>query len=137
MIERADVKKNKDKVSASLAKNPLQSQREVAKDTWISLWATNRTIDKVVQSGTKDDRIINLTDKDFELMQLIQKRKFDRMKDEETPVNDSDVNNWDKTAQARYTIFRWDATDKDWGLKQMSEDKLNKVTDLLKKNGLT
>jgi hypothetical protein len=33
MIERADAKKNKDKVAASLAKNPLQSQREVAKDT--------------------------------------------------------------------------------------------------------
>jgi hypothetical protein len=39
-------------------------------------------------------------------MQLIQKRKFDRMEDKNDPVNDSDVNNWDKAAQARYTIFR-------------------------------
>jgi hypothetical protein len=31
-IERSDKKKNIDKVTASLIKNPLQSQREVAKD---------------------------------------------------------------------------------------------------------
>jgi hypothetical protein len=39
-------------------------------------------------------------------MELIQKRKFDRMEDKEAPVNDADVDKWDKTAQARYTIFR-------------------------------
>lgn len=128
MIERSDVKKNKDLVAASLAKNPLQSQREVAKDTWLWLWTTNRAIDKVEQSGTKDDRIISLTDKDFELMQLIQQRKFDRMKDKETPVNDSDVNNWDKAAQARYTIFRWDVTDDKGGMKDQSAlDSLNNL----------
>jgi hypothetical protein len=33
MIERADEKRNKDIIAASLAKNPLQSQREVEKDT--------------------------------------------------------------------------------------------------------
>jgi len=54
----------------------------------------------------KDDRIMHLTDKDFELMQLIQKRKFKRMEDKENSVNDSDINNWDKEAKARYTLFR-------------------------------
>jgi len=33
MIERADKRKNVDKVTASLVKNPLQTQREIAKDT--------------------------------------------------------------------------------------------------------
>jgi hypothetical protein len=59
------------------------------------------------QNGTtKDDRIINLTDKDFELMQKIQKRKFERMDDKEKPVNDNDINSWDREAKARFTLFR-------------------------------
>jgi len=39
-------------------------------------------------------------------MQIIQERKFKRMKDEETPVSDNDVNNWDKEAKSRYSLFR-------------------------------
>jgi hypothetical protein len=60
----------------------------------------------VEQSGTKDDRIISLTDKDFEMMQDIQKEKFRRLKEEKNELNNSDINQWDKTAQARYSIFR-------------------------------
>lgn len=128
MIERSDKRKNQDKVTASMIKNPLQSQREVAKDTWLGLGTVNRGVDNMEQSGTKDDRVISLTDKDFELMQLIQKRKFERMKDKVEPVNDSDVNNWDKTAQARYSLFRWDATDDQGWLKDMSAlDSLNNL----------
>tara|TARA_R110000737_G_C14234520_1_gene423554 strand:+ start:399 stop:500 length:102 start_codon:yes stop_codon:yes gene_type:complete len=33
MIERSDKKSNIDKVEASLAKKPLQSEREIAKDS--------------------------------------------------------------------------------------------------------
>ena len=130
MIERSDKKSNIDKVEASLAKNPLQSEREIAKDTWIGNWTVNRAKKELEQNGaTKDNRIVNLTNKDFELMQLIQERKFDRMKDKNNPVNDSDVNNWDKEAKARYTIFRWDATDGEGGLKDASVlDKLNSLT---------
>jgi hypothetical protein len=32
-------------------------------------------------------------------------------------LNNSDINQWDKTAQARYSIFRWDITDENWGMK--------------------
>lgn len=134
MIEskRSDKKKNIDKVAASLAKNPLQSEREIAKDAWVSNWTAHNAKKEVEQTWAKDNRIISLTDKDFELMQLIQKRKFERMNDTKTPVNDSDVNNWDKTAQARYTIFRWDITDEKGWLKntvaQLSDDELLNIT---------
>ena len=71
-----------------------------------------------------------MTDKDFELMELIQKRKFERMEDKDEKVSDADVNQWDKTAQARYTIFRWDVTDDKWGLKDQSAlDSLNNLLD--------
>ena len=131
MIERSDKKSNIDKVTASLAKNPLQSEREIAKDTWIGNWTVNRAKKELEQNGaTKDNRIVNLTDGDFKLMQMIQKRKFERMEDKSNPVNDSDVNNWDKEAKARYTIFRWDATDESGGMKDVSAiDKLKSLLD--------
>ena len=114
---RADKKANIAKVAKVALWNPLASQREIAEETWLSLWNVNDKLNKLEQ--TKDDRIIWLTDKDFELMEIIQKRKFERMIDKERPVNDNDMNNWDKEAKARFTLFRWDATDEQWGLKEV------------------
>lgn len=117
--ERVDAKKNQEKITKEVLSNPLQSQREIASNAGV--WKT--TVQehlKNLPNTTKDDRILTLTDKDFELMQLIQKRKFERMNNTEQPVNDSDLNNWDKEAKARYTIFRWDVTDEKWGFKDMS-----------------
>ena len=39
-------------------------------------------------------------------MEMIQRRKFARMNDTDKPVNDNDMNNWDKEAKARFTLFR-------------------------------
>ena len=103
---RTDKKRNVDKVTAALAKNPLATEREIAAITNIGKSTVNRAKAEVGQAGAKDNRIVSLTDKDFELMQLIQKRKFERLEDEEKPVNDNDLNNWDKEAKARYTLFR-------------------------------
>jgi len=128
MIERADKKKNIDKVAASIAKNPLQTARELGKDTWIGASTANRAKKEVAQNGTKDDRIVNLTNKDFELMQKIQVRKFERMEDKEKPINDNDINNWDKEAKVRYSLFRWEVTDTQWWLKDNSAiDNLNNL----------
>jgi hypothetical protein len=52
------------------------------------------------------------------------------MEDKEAPVNDADVDKWDKTAQARYTIFRWEITDNKWGLKDTTA--LDSLNELLK-----
>lgn len=130
MIEskRADKKANIDKITAWLVKDPLASERKLAKMAWVSPSTAHISKKEIEQSQAKDERIISLTDKDFELMQIIQKRKFDRMEDKDDPVNDSDVNNWDKSAQARYSLFRWDATDEKWGIKDISAlDSLNSL----------
>jgi len=134
MIEskRADKKKNLDKTTASLVKNPLQSEREIAKDIWVSRSTAHIMKKEIEQSQAKDDRIVNLTDKDFELMQKIQARKFVRMDDLETPVDDTNLNNWDREAKARYSLFRWDITGKDWGMKntmaQYTDEELLNIT---------
>ena len=112
---RADSKTNIVKVAKAVLKDPLASQREIAEETGLSLWNVNDKLNKLEQ--TKDDRIIWLTDKDFELMEMIQRRKFARMNDTDKPVNDNDMNNWDKEAKARFTLFRWEATDEKGWLK--------------------
>lgn len=114
---RSDKAKNIAKVAKVVLENPLANQREIAEETWLSLWNVNDKLNKLEQ--TKDDRIIWLTDKDFELMEIIQKRKFERMFDTEKPVSDNDMNNWDREAKARFTLFRWDATDNEWWLKNI------------------
>jgi hypothetical protein len=70
------------------------------------------------QTATKDDRILWLTDKDFELMTKIQEEKLRRMNEEWKELNNADIDKWDNTSSKRYSLFRWDATDKDWGMKR-------------------
>lgn len=118
--KRSDKKKNIDKITASLVKNPLQSQREVAKDVWCSNWTAHNIKTEIEQSWAKDDRIINLTDWDFLMMRAIQDKKFWRLLDKEDPVDDTNLNNWDREAKARYTLFRWEGTDELWGQKDVT-----------------
>jgi len=104
-IERADKKKNIDLVAASLAKNPLQSEREVAKDTWLGHWTVNRAKKEVGQTGARDERIQALLEWDMELLNLIAVRKKERMGEKQKPVNDNDVDKWENTAIKRQAIF--------------------------------
>ena len=114
LMPRTDKKRNIDKVSASLAKNPLQTEREIALDTGLWHWTINRAKKEVEQSGAKDPRIITLTDWDMRIMNIIQKQKEERLQDPKVKVNNSDIDKRSQTATRRYSLFRWNATDKDW-----------------------
>ena len=115
--KRSDKKTNIDKVTAWLVKNPLASERDLAKMAWISPSTAHIAKKEIEQSQAKDGRIISLTNGDFKLMQRIQKEKNRRMDDEKDQISNMDINNWDKVAQARYTVFTWDVTDQNWGMK--------------------
>ncbi len=112
MIERSDKKKSIDKVAASLAKNPLQSQREIAKDTW--LWKT--TVQERIQDvkTTKDDRIANLLDIDYECIRKWVREINSRLSDKEElkKMRTVEISQVIKENTARYAIFRpkeeWD-----------------------------
>lgn len=119
---RTDKKKKLWKVAEELLNNPLQTIREVSEKTWVSKSTVanyiNEDLDKL---GQKDEKIITITDKDFELMSLIQEEKFRRMKEEKDKINNTDINKWEETATRRYQIFKWDITNKEWGLKNITE----------------
>ena len=119
---RVDKTKNVMKVRDAFLENPLSTEREVAEKTWLSNWSVNNLKQALEQIWAKDEKIIKLTDWDFEMMKLIQKKKFKRLGDIEKPVDDNNLNQWDREAKARYSLFRWDATDKDWALKNSIQD---------------
>lgn len=113
---RADKAKNIAKVAKELLQNPLQTERQVAENLWIWAWTVNRAKQELEQNGAKDERIVWLTDEDFNLMTTIQKEKFRRLQDPEK-INDNDLDKWENTATKRYSLFRGSATDNEWGLK--------------------
>lgn len=113
---RTDKKVSISKVAKEVLSNPLLNQREIAENTWLSLGNVNDKLNILEQEGKKDDRIIWLTDRDFEMMKKIQDVKFKRLAEDEQ-INNNDLDKWENTAVKRYSLFRWSATDKDWGLK--------------------
>lgn len=113
---RADKKVSISKVAKEVLNNPLLNQREIAEKTWLSLGNVNDKLNILEQEGQKDDRIIWLTDKDFEMMKKIQDVKFKRLAEDEQ-INNNDLDKWENTAVKRYSLFRWSATDKEWWLK--------------------
>ena len=59
--ERSDKLKNRAKVIKATLKNPLKSQREIAKEQWVSDRTVWRVQAEMSQNVAKDDRIILLS----------------------------------------------------------------------------
>lgn len=125
---RVDKIKKLSSVSTEIAKNPLSTVREIAEETWVSKSTVanyiNEDLDKL---GQKDKNIIIITDTDkriIEKSQIIIEQAIDKH------IEKSEASGWlslqealqaswlAKESTARYTIFRWTATDEQWGLKQ-------------------
>lgn len=113
---RADKATNIAKVAKTLLENPLQTEREIAEKVWIGNWTVNRVKQELEQNGAKDPRILWLTDEDFVLMEDIQKEKKRRLQEADN-INNRDLDTWEQTATKRYSLFRWNATDEQGGLK--------------------
>ena len=109
MVERVDKKKNEAKVVKEVLANPLQSQREIATNAWVWLGTVNRHIKKMEQTGTKDDRILGITDKDLQIVTLVQDQTLDDLL--ENKLKPSDRIKAAELSTKRYTLFRWDVTD--------------------------
>jgi len=113
---RSDKAKNIAKVAKVALLEPLLTRDQIAEKAWVWTWTASRALAELDENGHKDDRIIWLTDWDFDLMKVIQREKFKRLEEPEK-VNDKYLDKWENTAVKRYSLFRWSATDKDWGLK--------------------
>ena len=120
MIEskRSDKKKNTTKVLKELVKNPLASEREIAKNTWLGNWTVNRAKKEMEQIGAKIPQIQDICDADFEIVKLVQAETRRRLQNPDKETFWDIIRAWAESTK-RYTIFKWDITDKDWGLKNI------------------
>ncbi len=118
--ERVDKTKNKIKVIKELIKNPLLTNREIAKKANIWLATANRTKHEVEQKGTKSNIIDKIIENDAKIVDLTQKEIQKRISKNPDKVSTRDlISAWDVSAK-RYSIFKWEVTDKDWWLKEIT-----------------
>ena len=118
--ERVDKTKNKIKVIKELLKNPLQTDREVEKKTKVWKSIVNRAKKELGQNGAKSNIIDEIIRKDAEIVQLAQNELQRRITEDPTKVSTRDIiSAWDVSAK-RYSIFKWQATDEEWWLKEIT-----------------
>lgn len=117
--KRSDKKKTIAKVTKSLINEPIQSARELAKKTWLWVSTVNRARKELAQLGTKDDRILWICDTDLENVLLWQRELQRRLKEDPQLLRTSDIVQIIAEWTKRYSLFKWDITDKDWWLKQI------------------
>lgn len=118
---RKDKAKNVDIVASELIKNPFITQRKLAEKTDLALGTVNSAIQIIEQTWTlqKDERIVHLTNKDLEIVELAQDLIREKLMNKEITdkMNAKDISTVAKDSSARYTIFRGEATDSQWALK--------------------
>lgn len=125
--KRSDKAKNVDKVAAAIVKNPLGSEREIAKMAGVSNATVNRIKEEVKQTVAKDDRVKSLTGKDAQIQSLIATLKLKKLdkaiqlaeEGQKLNISDSDLNSWDKHSAERHMKLVGDATDEKGGMKQI------------------
>lgn len=114
---RTDKQINHNKVAKDVLLNPLKTQRDRALDLWI--WKT--TVQEHLQEvkTTKDDRILFITDTDLNIVEKGQKEIDRRLSESEElgKMRTVEISQVIKESTARYSLFRWSATDKEWWLK--------------------
>ena len=125
---RTDKALNIKKLKTELLKNPLQTEEQLWKKIGVDRCTVNRLKEEMheIVTSAKDEAIIAITNTDreiIELSQFISRSKLKGMKESLEKWEDLDVRDLKqasdiaKESTARYSLFRWEITDKDWGMK--------------------
>ena len=118
-IIRSDKAKNKSKVIKDVLNDPLKSQRERAKDLW--MWKTTVQWHMKDLKMTKDDRVLWVCDKDFEIVTIWQELIKQRLLNpkEVEKMRTFEIAQTIEKSEKRYMLFKWEATDKSWWAKNI------------------
>lgn len=119
--ERSDKLRNRAKVIKATLQNPLASQREIAKQQWVSHETVNRVQKEMWQTVTKDDRILWICEADLEIIKLWQKIINEKLNDKKyvKKMRASEVSQVIAENTKRYSLFKWDATNAEGWIKQV------------------
>jgi len=137
-VVRSDKKKNQSKVVKEALKNPIASQREIAKKLNMSNSTVSKHIQEIEQSNTlsKDPRIKAISDTDLLIVNLVQAETVKRFQDPKqlAQINALDLNRiWDISIK-RHSLIIGKATDEMWWMKTA---KVVSLPDLMNETGDT
>lgn len=114
---RADSTKIQAKVLWAIISDPLASQRTLAKKAWVSKTSIQRHTKELDQTGPlKIKAIEDIIQKDVDIVNVWQDIILKRMIDTPDKVSTRDIINASDTSAKRYALFKWKATDEEWGL---------------------
>ena len=119
--ERSDKLKNRAKVIKATLQNPLKSQREIAKETWVNAATVCRNQKEMQQTATKDDRIVGICDKDLEIITKWQQEIMKKLSNPKAvqKMRMGEISTALAESTRRYTLLRWNATDENGWIKQV------------------
>lgn len=122
---RTDKAINHNKVAKDVLLNPLKTQRDRAEDLWLGKTTIQEHLQEV--KTTKDDRILFITDTDLNIVEKGQKEIDRRLSEREEldKMRTVELSQVLKESTARYSLFRGNATDSEWGLKENNVKKLS------------
>lgn len=119
--ERGDKLKNRAKIIKEVMKDPMQSQRDIAKKVKTSVSTVNEHM-KDLPKTNKSEHVEEILKKDLEIVNLatdILKNRLTLAKDDpDNKMSTRDVIASADVSAKRYTLFKWSATDEEWGLKE-------------------
>lgn len=127
---RIDKAKNIKALKAELLKKPLQTEEELADKLWVHRVTVNRLKEEMheIVTNAKNSDIMEITDEDKLIIQMSQAisrhslwtiiNKLDEEPNYVLELRDAKTaSEIAKESTARYSFFRWEATDKDWWMK--------------------
>ncbi len=132
---RWDKIRNRAKIIKEVLKDPTQSQRKIAKKIWI--WKTTvKDHLKELPMSPKSDHIEKILEKDLQIVNIATDLLINRLElaqsDPESKMSTRDIISSADVSAKRYSLFKWDITDKDWGLKDqtLSDKQLQAIESL-------
>lgn len=109
---------SKAKVIKEKLKDPTKSQRDIAKETWISKSQVARIDKQLGLRGAESEIIDKIIANDLDIVTLWQELLVKRIQETPDKVSSRDVISAIDTWARRVTIFKWDITKPDWWLKE-------------------
>jgi len=132
---RGDKIRNRAKIIKEVLKDPTQSQRDIAKKTWIGKSTVADHIKDLPNTG-KVGHIEKVIENDSRIVSLWQEIIIQRMelaKEDPKAMSTRDIITAQDLSGKRRMLLVWDATDKDWWLKdQTISEKQQQAIDSLK-----
>lgn len=125
--ERVDKIKNKAKVIAKVIANPLATEREIAKETWLWNWTIHNHLKELEQNWAKSQAIEKIIEQDAKIVNIAQSILVSRMENTPDKVSTRDLISASDISAKRYSIFKWEATNKEWWLKEIKNITINVI----------